>query len=164
VRHFAKVNGALIYKPLAGGLLSDGTVIYASRVDVDSIDDSVRATTHMFQPSIPKAYELRVTVVDGRMFAARIDANSDAGRQDWRADYKNLKYRAAAIPDEVADKIRRFMQLMRLRFAAIDMIVTPEGDHVFLEANPNGQWAWIEDETGLPIAAALADALEGRSR
>lgn len=56
------------------------------------------------------------------------------------------------------------MQLMCLRFAAIDMIVTPEGDHVFLEANPNGQWAWIEDETGLPIAAAMADALEGRSR
>jgi hypothetical protein len=31
----------------------------------------------------------------------------------------------------------------------------------FLEANPNGQGAWIENETGLPIAAAIADALEG---
>lgn len=111
VRHFAKVNGALIYKPLAGGLLSDGTVIYASRIDVDTIDDSVRATTHMFQPSIRKAYELRITVVDGRMFAARIDANSDAGRQDWRADYKNLTYRAVTIPDEVAGKIRRSCSL-----------------------------------------------------
>ncbi|MGH3800408.1 MAG: hypothetical protein ACRDTD_09805 [Pseudonocardiaceae bacterium] len=30
-----------------------------------------------------------------------------------------------------------------------------------LECNPNGQWAWIEDETGLPISSALADALEG---
>jgi len=27
--------------------------------------------------------------------------------------------------------------------------------------HPNGQWAWIEDETGLPITAALADALQG---
>jgi hypothetical protein len=25
--------------------------------------------------------------------------------------------------------------------------------------NPNGQWAWIEDKTGLPIAASIADAL-----
>ncbi|MGH3885301.1 MAG: hypothetical protein ACRDSZ_01825, partial [Pseudonocardiaceae bacterium] len=33
-----------------------------------------------------------------------------------------------------------------------------------LELNPNGQWAWIEDETGLPISSALADALEGRCR
>jgi D-alanine-D-alanine ligase-like ATP-grasp enzyme len=51
--------------------------------------------------------------------------------------------------------------LGRLRFAALDFIVTPDGEYVFLEANPNGQWAWIEHETGLPIAAAIADALEG---
>jgi glutathione synthase/RimK-type ligase-like ATP-grasp enzyme len=54
------------------------------------------------------------------------------------------------------------MQLMRVRFAAIDLIVTPNNDYTFLDANPSGQWAWIEDETGLPIAAAIADALEGR--
>ncbi|MDP9794725.1 D-alanine-D-alanine ligase-like ATP-grasp enzyme [Catenuloplanes nepalensis] len=61
----------------------------------------------------------------------------------------------------MADRVRRFLAMRRLRFAALDFIVTPDGDHVFLEANPNGQWAWIEDETGLPIAAAVADALEG---
>jgi len=25
--------------------------------------------------------------------------------------------------------------------------------------NPAGQWLWLEHETGLPIAAAIADAL-----
>lgn len=47
---------------------------------------------------------------------------------------------------------------------ALDFIVTDDADWVFLECNPNGQWAWIEEETGLPIAAALADALEGYNR
>jgi hypothetical protein len=28
-----------------------------------------------------------------------------------------------------------------------------------LEINPNGQWAWIEELTGLPIAAALIKIL-----
>ncbi|MGH3405717.1 MAG: hypothetical protein ACRDRJ_24975 [Streptosporangiaceae bacterium] len=28
-----------------------------------------------------------------------------------------------------------------------------------LEVNPNGQWAFIEQAAGLPIAAAIADAL-----
>jgi glutathione synthase/RimK-type ligase-like ATP-grasp enzyme len=46
-----------------------------------------------------------------------------------------------------------------LRFGAIDMIVTPEGRYVFLEINPNGQWRWIEDASGLPISDALCDAL-----
>lgn len=164
VRAFAKEHDSLIYKPMASGLLSDGRVIYATPVNADTIDDSVRATAHMFQQRIPKAYELRITVVDGFMFAARINTCSAEGREDWRADYTNLEYAAVTVPPEIKLKIRWFMRRMGLRFAAIDMIVTPEGEHVFLEANPNGQWAWIEDETGLQIASAIADALERGNR
>lgn len=47
-----------------------------------------------------------------------------------------------------------------LRFGALDFVVAPDGDWWFLECNPNGQWAWIEAETAMPIAAALADSLE----
>lgn len=46
-----------------------------------------------------------------------------------------------------------------LRFGALDFLVTPSGEWYFLEVNPNGQWAWIEQETGLPISSAIADAL-----
>lgn len=46
-----------------------------------------------------------------------------------------------------------------LRFGALDFLLTPEVAWVFLEVNPNGQWAFIEQATGLPIAAAIADAL-----
>ena len=28
-----------------------------------------------------------------------------------------------------------------------------------LECNPAGQWLWLQEETGVPIAAALADLL-----
>src|SRR4029453_19406378 len=47
-----------------------------------------------------------------------------------------------------------------LRFGAIDLIETPEGEHVFLENNPNGQWYWVEMMTGQPMARAMADLLE----
>lgn len=50
-----------------------------------------------------------------------------------------------------------------LRFAAMDFAVDPDGGWWFLEANPNGRWAWIERETATPIAAAVADALQGRA-
>jgi hypothetical protein len=42
-----------------------------------------------------------------------------------------------------------------------DFAVTPDGDWVFLELNPNGQWGWIEDHTGLAITSAMADLLTG---
>ncbi len=51
------------------------------------------------------------------------------------------------------------MNRLGLRFGALDFLVTPDGEWYFLEINPNGQWAWIEQETGLPISDAIADAL-----
>lgn len=51
-----------------------------------------------------------------------------------------------------------------LRFAALDFVVAPDGEWWFLECNPNGQWAWIEDNTEMPITRALAEALEGNTK
>jgi hypothetical protein len=65
-------------------------------------------------------------------------------------------------PKFVRGRVRHLMEKLSLRFGALDFVVTPEGEWWFLECNPNGQWAWIEDETGMPIAGALANALEGR--
>ena len=47
-----------------------------------------------------------------------------------------------------------------MKRGAFDFIVTPSGEYVFLECNPNGQWLWIEMETELKISEAIADALE----
>jgi glutathione synthase/RimK-type ligase-like ATP-grasp enzyme len=49
-----------------------------------------------------------------------------------------------------------FMQRMGLNFGCFDFIVTPDNRYVFLECNPNGQWLWIEQETGMKISEAIA--------
>jgi len=51
------------------------------------------------------------------------------------------------------------VRLLGLRFAAIDLVLDQTGEYWFLEANPNGQWAWIESRTGLPISSAIVDEL-----
>lgn len=48
-----------------------------------------------------------------------------------------------------------------LRFAAIDLARRTDGGYTFFELNPNGQWAWVEQMTGLPLRAALANELNG---
>jgi hypothetical protein len=42
------------------------------------------------------------------------------------------------------------------------MILTPDGHYVFLEINPNGQWLWVQEATGLPIAESMANLLISR--
>jgi hypothetical protein len=41
----------------------------------------------------------------------------------------------------------------------VDLRRTPSGEHVFLEVNTAGQWLFVEQATGQPIAQALAEAL-----
>ncbi|WP_328990134.1 hypothetical protein OG394_28235 [Kribbella sp. NBC_01245] len=71
-----------------------------------------------------------------------------------------VRYAVVRVPDEVAGAVRVMMDRLGLAFGAFDFIVRRDGQWVFIELNPNGQWAWIEQEVGLPISAALADVLE----
>jgi glutathione synthase/RimK-type ligase-like ATP-grasp enzyme len=63
------------------------------------------------------------------------------------------------LPVDVASACISVTRDLGLRFAAIDLIEDPDGRFWFLEANPNGQWAWIEQRTGAPVSAAIVDAL-----
>ena len=120
-------------------------------------------TASYVQEYIPKAFELRVTVVAKKVFACKIESQHLAdgeGKIDWRQGYEHgLRYEPYDLPEDIVQKCIRFLDKMRLNFGAFDFIVTPSGEFVFLECNPNGQWLWIEMETGLNISEAIADAL-----
>ncbi|WP_018582867.1 ATP-grasp ribosomal peptide maturase [Salinispora arenicola] len=152
-------NG-LIYKTLTGSPKDAGLLHTTSTVTVEQAGDpGIAHTAHLLQEQVPKAFEVRLTVAGEQLFAARIDTHSDAAALDWRSDYDALTYQPTTIPSRVDAAVRRFMAMLHLRFAAIDFVVRPDGEWVFLEVNPNGQWGWIEQETDLPIAAAIAAEL-----
>jgi glutathione synthase/RimK-type ligase-like ATP-grasp enzyme len=56
------------------------------------------------------------------------------------------------------------MDYFVLNYGAIDIIVTPDGRHVFLEINPVGEFFWLERRPGLPVSDAIADVLLGLAR
>jgi len=164
-RRFVAEVGDAVYKPFTsrGVVDADGyQQVYTRRVTAEQCDDpNIARTMHLFQEWVPKAFEVRLTVVDDQFFAARIDAGSAKAGEDWRTDYAALTYTSVETPTAVRARVRKLLGGLGLRFGALDFIVTPGGEWIFLECNPNGQWAWIEDATGLPITAALADALQG---
>ena len=115
----------------------------------------------IFQAYVPKRVEIRATVVGQRVFAAEIHSQqTQRTRYDWRRyDHYETPYQAHRLPDEVARLCVRLTEQLGLCYGAIDFIVTPDGRYVFLEINPNGQYLWIEEATGLPISDALCDLL-----
>ncbi len=70
-----------------------------------------------------------------------------------------MRYGIHELPQEIHRKCLELVGKLGLSFAAIDMIVTSDDRYVFLEANPNGQWQWIEQATGFPICETLVDLL-----
>ncbi len=158
-RFAASCPDGAVYKTLDGAPAVDGWTHFTTPVTADQITDGVAATAHLFQERVPKAFEVRLTVVGEEFFAARIDAHSDITRQDWRRDYDALTFAPIQTPTQVRANVARLMAQLDLHYGALDLIVTPDGEWVFLEVNPNGQFGFAEQRAGLPIASAIADHL-----
>ncbi len=165
-RTFAKsIDGPLICKPVLGGRLNTGeerqSMVATHLIDPADFDDSMRLTAHYLQEAIPKKHEVRLVAVDGNLFGATLLATSEKARTDWRTDYEHLEYGTTDVPDGIAAAVQRFMASYGIVFGAFDFAVTPDDEWVFFENNPAGTWSWVENRTGLPIAAAHADYLQG---
>lgn len=139
--------------------------MYAKKITLDDVKkaEGLNITPIILQPYIEKEFELRVTYVYGKLFACRIDSQTDErSKLDWRAgNIKNVPHSTYDLPIDIAQKIIKLVESYDLKFAAIDLIVTPKGEYVFLEINPNGQWAWIELMTKMPIGQSIAEFLNG---
>jgi hypothetical protein len=72
--------------------------------------------------------------------------------------------RQYTLPPDIIQKLQALMKHLNLEYGAVDMRLTPDGDYVSLEINPNGEFLYVEQETGLQISRALAEHLHrGRS-
>ncbi|NOT74958.1 MAG: hypothetical protein HOP08_08510 [Cyclobacteriaceae bacterium] len=134
--------------------------IFTTRIPIEAIQrlDELDLTPCIFQENIEKEYEIRVTIVGTKVFAAAVDSQSDIiTKQDWRR--KQIPFRAEVLPQPIQELCIHLLSKLNLNFGAIDLVKTPEGKYVFLEINPNGQWVWIEDQTGLKISDAIISYL-----
>ncbi|WP_427888498.1 ATP-grasp ribosomal peptide maturase [Kribbella sp. GL6] len=159
---FARGVGRIIYKPLyigAHDLDDQPASIWVKEVGAEELDSSIAGTMHLFQARCDKVADLRVTVIGDKVFCVKI-VPQDAELLDWRYDYEHLSYSVIELPSGLVDAMRSYLKRFDLVFGCFDFAVPRNGTPIFLECNPNGQWGWLQDETGLPMAAALADLLE----
>ncbi|RDG35416.1 hypothetical protein [Streptomyces corynorhini] len=123
-------------------------------------DPRIALTAHLFQQEITdRAYEVRATVVDQRLFAAAIHAPAGHEGPDWRRDSDAFTHTPLVLPGNIEDRVREMMRRLGLVFAALDFIVDTHGTHHLVDVNAGGQWAWI-DSTREPITDAIADLLQ----
>jgi glutathione synthase/RimK-type ligase-like ATP-grasp enzyme len=168
----AGAGGEIVYKTMASASLGAEHVrpeervsggIGTTRIGAEhaALLDGVAETPCQFQHLVAKRHELRVTVIGDRVFAARIHSQDDPRTQlDFRDFSAPIRYEAEALSPELEARCREFVHGYGLQYGAIDLIVTPDGRHVFLENNPGGQFLFVEQLVPeLRMLDAVADRL-----
>jgi glutathione synthase/RimK-type ligase-like ATP-grasp enzyme len=170
-RLFVKRKSAVITKPISRHGLevvpagsTSMLVLYAHRLsDRDAVnDDALRVAPTIFQEMIEPLFDIRVTVVGASVFAAKIISPDLPTTRDWRTNNKTdkLHIEAYELQPNIAKMCVALTKRLGLHYGAIDLVQGNDGDPYFLEINPNGQWAFVEQETRQPIGKAIARFLE----
>lgn len=163
-RFYDELDGRMVFKTLSQGLWRGARgnphVAPVTAEQVARMDGLVRACPVMFQQHIEKEVELRVTVVGRRVFTAAIHSQEcEATRNDWRGNVHKVRHSVFQLPEDLERRLLGMMDRFGLHYAAADFILSPKGEFWFLDFNPQGQFGWIEEMTGLPLHGAIADLL-----
>ncbi len=132
--------------------------IYTSEIEKDffsSYQESDLFETPVFlQEKIENKSDIRVVIINEEIFTVRIDKN-DKSEVDWRKPEILKTYSNMTLPKELTGLLISLNKSFDLIYSAIDLIETPQGEFIFLEINPVGEWVWLESELGLNISETL---------
>jgi hypothetical protein len=153
-----------VHKTITPYVCPDGKQKYTGLIDAATVDacaEEIRCCPSIYQEYIKPKYELRITAVEERFYAAKI-VMKDAAQPDWRSEIRDDIYEPYEVSDSLRDRLVSLQQAFGLIYGAYDFVVDEDGDLVYLEVNPAGQWLWLEERLDLPISRALARCLTSR--
>jgi glutathione synthase/RimK-type ligase-like ATP-grasp enzyme len=123
----------------------------------------VAACPTLFQQALAKHVDLRVTITGREAIAVALHSQERpvSAVDCRRANMEGMRYSLTILPDDLTRRLVDFVGSYGLLYAAIDLVRDPDGGFWFLELNPAGQWAWLEQLADAPISAALIRCLRG---
>ena len=110
---------------------------------------------------LPKACELRVTMVGSHCFTAKLlSQQTSTGKLDWRAAFDDIQTEEYSLPSALEQQCAQVMADLGIVFGCFDFVVTPDDRHVFLEVNEMGQFLWLDSlRPELPMLDAFCELL-----
>lgn len=153
-REFA-ASRRLVAKPLSPGR---GIAPFVAELEIADLDRTAALPVLMQELMVNATSDLRVVTIGTHVWTWRRER--DARTIDWRAeDPHGVAFTPHDHPD-VETAAARITSALRLTMSVQDWLETPDGP-VFLEANPQGAWLFL-DGARTTVAPALAKHLAER--
>ena len=168
VRAFRATHKQIVFKTLSSATLAAEKIsaddVIANGLPTTLITDEneellsyLQEAPGFFQAYVPKKLELRITIIGNRVFTAAIHSQDDPRTAvDFRDYGAEILYEPYALPPAFERQCVEFVKSYGLEFGAIDVIVTPDDEYVFLENNPVGQFYFVEQ---LAPSLTMTDAM-----
>ncbi len=134
---------------------------YTERINLENI--STEFHTSLFQEEIIKEADIRSFYLNGKFYSmAIISQNSEQTVTDFRKYLVGEGNRSFPfkLPDELEKKLQRLMNKIRLNTGSIDLVFTKNGEFIFLEINPVGQFGMTSFPCNYFIEREIAKTLQ----
>lgn len=136
-----------VVKSLSSERVGKERVLYTTRTDFEKLS---KKYPWFCQEEVISKRDVTIVYVNGKIFSFALKRENDI--VDWRKEIfnKNQIWHKYKLKNEIRSRIVAFMNECELKFGRLDFL-EGENELIFLEVNPNGQWAWldIENKNGL---------------
>ncbi|MCE9547368.1 MAG: RimK-like protein [Planctomycetia bacterium] len=152
VREFVAAHSHCIFKPVQGGA-------HTKRITASHLTDENLANLALAPVTIQQQIvgaDIRVFVVGQRVLACEIKTDAIDFRDDQAAPIVPVP-----LPDDVAEQCLQIAAALELVWTGIDLKRTPDGQYIYLEANPSPMFLGFQERTGLPLGDSLIGLLRG---
>ncbi len=158
VRGFIKNHsGRVIVKPVVG---TKHSLLFTQPVSQERLDDeSIVSVPAIYQEMIPGNRHLRINCFGDDMFAFEIQTDD----LDWRSNL-NVPIKPVEIETTIENRIKATLNRLSLAMGVIDLKIKPDGETVWFEVNPQGQFLFLEGITGVPLLREFCNYLSKAAR
>jgi glutathione synthase/RimK-type ligase-like ATP-grasp enzyme len=131
-----------------------------AKEDIEALAD--RFCPMLLQEYTEKDVELRIFFIEQKLFTMAIFSQLD---EQTSVDYRNYNTEKPnrnvpyKLPTEIKKKILAFAKKAQLNTGSIDIILNKDGEYVFLEVNPVGQFGWVSKNCNYYIEQEIAKHL-----
>jgi len=159
LRKFKEKIGKVILKPVQSSLFRAIPTQMLTDVHIDK-DESIMSCPVIYQQYIPGRRHLRVNCFGRDTHAVELESSD----LDWRLDLNNASMNIVNLDKEIEESLYRVCDDLGLSMGIFDLKITPKGEIVWLEVNPQGQFLFIQGLTDLDLTSSFSHFLYSNAK
>ena len=154
-------RGRWVVKSMTSAMIGKDKVFFVKEVTPSTLN---LGYPWFVQERIEGEEEVTVVYIDGKTYAASTPRDAFGGEDSRKSLMEHpIPWPRCSLSSKDERAIRGFMAETGYRFGRFDFI-RKDGELWFLELNPNGQWAWLDEKNENGLVTLVADAIKAEDR